>query len=189
MRRIIIVLAAVLVLAGCSKGELYLGGKGYVSVDGEKKLSLNYAYQADMNNIGLGDAVWYMFEEKQETGAIDYEASRIYLHAAKDAKGRDYPFTVFVREVPGCGDGIWLDGIELGEDGYFFKELAHPLKEGEEPEYNTYKVKVDKFSYTKGITTRLNVDITITCDAFDYAVRVVYSGATPNDGMTYVVKD
>ena len=186
MRRIIIVLAAVLALAGCSKGDLYLGGKGYVRVDEEKKISLDYAYQADMNGIGYGDAIWYLFEEKQEIGAIDYEACKVYLRAGKDSKGRDYPFTVFVRDVPGCG-AIWLDGIDLGEEGYFFKELAHFVKEGEEPEYNTYKVKVDKFSYKRGITTRLNVDITITCDAFDYSVRIVYSGATPYDGMTYMV--
>ena len=189
MRRIIIVLAALLALAlaGCSKGDLYFGGSGYVKVDGEKKVSLNYAYQADMGNIGGGDAVWYLFEEKQKVGDIDYEASRVYLRAAKDTKGKDYPFTVFVREVPGCEDGIWLDGIELDEEGYFFKQLAHYVQEGEEPEYNTYRIKVDRFSYSWGLTTRLNVDLTITCDAFDYSVRVVYSGATPNDGMTYVL--
>lgn len=187
MRRIIIVLAAVLALAGCSKGDMYLGGSGYVKVDGVKKLSLKYAYGSNRKQ-GTRD-FWYIFEEKQEVGALNYEKYNVFMNHVVDEEGVERPGALTVNGVPGC-ENIYLDGIERDEEGYYYKKLAHFIKEGEEPEYITYRVKIDKFKFDRyysfgTLQTNLKADITITSDAFDYAVRIVYSGPTTDDGMEY----
>ena len=187
MRRIIIVLAAVLALAGCSKGDLYLGGSGYVKVDGVKKMSLKYAYGSNRKQ-GTRD-FWYIFEDKQEVGALNYEKSNVFMNHVVDEEGVERPGAVTVHGVPGCED-IYLSGIERDEEGYYYKKLAHFIKEGEEPEYITYRVKIDKFKFDRHysfgtLQTNLKADITITSDALDYAVRIVYTGPTTDDGMEY----
>lgn len=181
MKNCCIVLASLLLLTACTKVFPYWGENGFVSVDGEKKLSLDYLYRADMRGIGLGDLIWYGFEKSQKIGEIDYDDTKLNLRANTDKQGVLYPFTVFIHDVPGCED-LFLDGIDLGEKGYYSKRLAHYVKEGEEPEYNYYYVQVDAFSFE---SPRLKVDLTITSDAFDHAIRIKYSGKTPFDGMQY----
>ena len=159
---------------------------GFVSVNGEQMVSLGYCYEADMQSIGLGRA-WRLFEKEQKEGALNYEQGLIYLKGNEDDMGA-YPFTVFVTHVPGC-EGIYLDGIQRAEDGsLLFKQLAHIVKEGEEPEYITYTVSVETFTFTLNDDgAQLDVDITITSDASDVVVRIVFSGPTPNDGMEYMM--
>jgi len=161
-------------------------GAGFVSVNGEQMVSLGYCYEADMQAIGMGRA-WRLFEKEQEVGALDDEQGLIYLRGDEDDMGA-FPFIVFVTHVPGCED-IYLDGIQRADGGgLLFRQLAHIVKEGEEPEYITYTVSVETFAFTMNDDgAQLDVDITIASDASNVVVRIVYSGPAPNDGMEYVM--
>lgn len=183
MKKLLFVLA-VLSLASCHKDGLGFGEKGFVSVNGEKVIHLNYGYEADMTGIGLGKGCWYIFEESQKKGKLDYEQSVVNLHSGIDPDtGEPYPFSLFVKDLPGS-EAIFIDGLERSEDGrYQYRERKY-VAEGESPRNVDYTVTVDQFSYSSSYT-RLKVDITIVSDAA--TVRIVYSGSTPNDGMKYYV--
>ena len=168
-------------LATSPFGEDNSNGLGYVSVNGEKHVFLNYAYQADMEGVGMGKANWWLFEAEQTIGHLNYEQNRVSIRGAKDQKGV-YPFSIFIP-----GEGLYLDGIRRDGDGsLYFKKLAHLIKDGEEPEYVTYHIVVNSFSYVLDQEdTSLTADLIITSDASDSVIQIVFSGPAPNDGETY----
>jgi hypothetical protein len=169
-------------LAACHKDGLEFGEKGFVSVNGEKVIQLDYGYEADMSSIGMGKGCWHIFEKGQKKGHLDYEQYKVRLRSGVDPdSGEPYPFSVFVEGIPGC-ENIYIDGLKRSDDGRFRYREHKYVPEGEAPRHVDYTVHVDQFSYSASFTS-LNVDITIVSDAA--TVRIVYSGSTPNDGMEY----
>lgn len=183
MKKFLFILA-VLSLAACHKDGLGFGEKGFVSVNGEKVIQLDYGYEADMSSIGMGKGCWHIFEKSQKRGDLDYEQYVVRLRSGVDPDSGDpYPFSIFVRDFPGC-EAIYIDGLKRSEDGRYQYRERKFVAEGEAPRNVDYTVTVDQFSYN-AFYTNLKVDITIVSDAA--TVRIVYSGSTPNDGMEYYV--
>ena len=187
MKQLGIIAACVaLCFLSCSKIDgLKSDEKGFVSVDGERKISLDYGYEADYSGIAMGKSVWHLFERQQQPGSVDLEQYVVYLRAgANPVTGKSYPYTVFVKSVPGCED-FYLDGIQYEEGkGYFYKELAHFVQAGEEPEWNLIPVTVHRFSFPDSCG-RLQADITVEKNG--RKVRIVFNGPTPNDGIVYMM--
>ena len=187
MKHIHIIAAYVtLIFLSCSKIEgLGPGETGFVSVDGEKKISLDYGYEADYSGIAMGRSIWHLFEKEQEPGSIDLEQAVVYLRAGVNpVTGESYPLTVFVEGVPGS-ENIYLDGIQYEEGkGYYFKELAHFVQAGEEPEWNLIPVTFKRFSFPDSCG-HLQADITVEKNG--RKVRIVFDGTTPNDGNVYMM--
>lgn len=185
MKKVFSIITATLTLlmTSCGKdGGLGLFEKGYVSVNGEKVLQINYGYEADMSTIGLGKEYWLLFEEPQEKGNIDFEELRVRLRGARNQDdGTYYPFTLFITGVPSCNN-IYIDGMEKGEDGKYHYTHNSWDSETETLKGTEYTISVRRFS-TNSSCSRLSADITV--ESPDGTVRVVYSGSTPNDGMEY----
>ena len=187
MKQLNIIAAFVaLIFLSCSKiNGLGPGETGFVSVDGEKKISLNYGYEADKSKIAMRRSNWTLFQKQQQPGSIDLKQYIVYLQAASNpVTGESYPCTLFVLDVPGCED-IYLDGIQYEEGkGYYYKELAHPVREGEEPEWNLIPVTFKRLSFPDSCE-HLQADITV--EIYGKKVRIVFDGATPNDGKDYMM--
>ena len=184
MQKLLSIITATLslLLTSCTKdGGPGLFERGYVSVNGEKVIRINHGYEADMSSIGLGKDYWFLFEEPQETGNIDYGKIRVRLRGSRDQAGAYYPFTLFVTGIPSCSD-IYIDGMQKGDDGKYHYNYRVWDSETETLKGTDYTISVKSFS-TNSSCTRLSADITVESDGC--SIRVVYSGATPNDGMEY----
>lgn len=183
MKRVFCGILATIMLTACSKDELGLFENGFISVNGVKVQEINYGYEANMETIGSGKANWKLFDQSQKKGDLDYDHYHAYLRAATDPTTfKPYPFTVFITNIPGYKN-IYIDGLYPTENGdYFLRVPIDATPDG--PVYAEYYVTVNKFSYNSSCTN-LKADIVIKSDQFDYEVRLVYSGSTPNDGVDY----
>lgn len=177
----------IIMLLGCSKEELGLFEKGFISVNGERVVKINCGYELNMDSIGMGKANWQLFDQSQKKGEPNYDHLHARLSGSTDSKtNKPFPFSVFISNIPGYPN-IYIDGLSPTENGNYFLRVpieAHP----DGPVYAEYYVTVNTFSYNTSCT-RLKADILIKSDRFDYEVRLVYSGNTPNDGVDYMMND
>ena len=183
MKKLLVILLALSFFSCTKELGLSRGEKGYISVNGEKVTSISKGYEADMSGIGFGKGNWYLFETSQTKGNINYDDAVVMISAATDPEtGKLYPSSIFIERIPGH-DGIFIDGPKRADDGsYSYREYKY-VAEGQAPSYVDHTITVDRFS-TNAACTNLHADITIVSDI---TVRLVFSGSTPNDGMTYMM--
>lgn len=162
MKKFFYIVMLFAIVSAC-KDNLGKDEKGFVSVDGEKVISIHSGSEADMEGIGLGKACWNLFLNGQSNS----EEAIATLRATLDPEnGKLLPVSIFIRHIPDH-ENINIDGLECTSDGRC--------------SYQDYEITVNRFSANETFTS-LDVDISIASDS---ELRIVYSGETPNDGVTY----
>ena len=162
MKKVLCFVMLLAIVSAC-KDSLGKDEKGFVSVNGEKVISIHSGSEADMEGIGLGKAYWNLFLNGQSNS----EEAIATLRATIDPEsGKLLPVSIFIRNIPGH-ENINIDGLKCTPDGRC--------------SYQDYVITVTRFS-TNETFTSLDADISIASHS---ELRIVYSGETPNDGVTY----
>ncbi len=157
-------------LWGCDKGA------GYLSIDGETVLNLDYGYHANKEAIGLGKACWTLYEKQTDKSQ---ERPIVCIQATDSGNGGSLtPASIVIWNLTGYST-LYLDEINKVSDNRYTCQVRK-----DETEFTEYTITVDALSSNSSYTY-LTADISFTSRA--ETIRIHFSGPTPDDGKEYAL--